>query len=227
MNTGLENKKLLITGASRGIGKRIKEVFMECGAQVIAPGREELDLSAKESICEWLKQNQSLEPDIFIHCAAVNELASLDEIRMEVLERVFWVNYYAPVMLLKQFCKHMKNHGWGRIVLVSSIYALVSKEHRAAYASSKHALTGLVKTLTLELAGDGILTNAVAPGYVWTDLTRKNLSTDEIKKIQDMIPTGKLQTAEDIAMLSAFLCSDYNKSITGQLIAVDGGYTCR
>ncbi len=227
MNTGLDKRKVFITGASRGIGKKVKEVFEECGADVTAPGRTELDLSDRDSILNYLKANQTLCPDIFIHCAAINELADIDELELKVLDRVFQVNYYAPVMLLHHFSRHMKQNRWGRIVFLSSVYAIVSRERRSAYASTKHALTGLIKTLTLELASYHVLTNAVAPGYVMTDMTRKNLSEEEICDIKKRIPTGRLQTVEDIANLTVFLCSDFNQSLTGQLIAVDGGFTCR
>ena len=84
-----------------------------------------------------------------------------------------------------------------------------------------------MRTLALELAGDQILVNAVAPGYVMTDMTTQNLTQAEIASISAQIPTGRFQTEDDIAQLAAFLCSDANRSITGQLIAVDGGLTCR
>jgi 3-oxoacyl-[acyl-carrier protein] reductase len=121
----------------------------------------------------------------------------------------------------------MQLMGHGKIVLISSLYSMVTKERRIAYSSSKSALTGLMKTSALELAPYNILVNAVAPGYVMTDMTKKNLSAEEIKNIEQQIPTKRFQSEEDIASLVYFLCSEENKSITGQLIAVDGGYTLR
>ena len=121
----------------------------------------------------------------------------------------------------------MRRRKKGKILLISSLYALISRERRIAYSSSKSALTGLMRTLALELAGDQILVNAVAPGYVMTDMTTQNLTQAEIASISAQIPTGRFQTEDDIAQLAAFLCSDANRSITGQLIAVDGGLTCR
>lgn len=221
------NKSVFLTGGSRGIGKVIKDLLEKEGLEVIAPSRKELDLASKESIDHYLKENRDLRPDIFIHCAGTNELAGITEVDQDLLERVFQVNYYAPVALLKQFTASMKEKRWGRIVFISSLYAIVSKERRIAYSSSKNALNGLTKTLALELAEDHILVNEVAPGYVMTDMTRKNLLPDEIREIGSNIPTGRFQSEEDIAYLTAFLCSEQNKSITGQLIAVDGGYLCR
>lgn len=219
-------KTVFLTGGSRGIGKKIKEIFQENGAVVIAPERAELDLSNVESIERYLNNNR-MNIDIFIHCAGINEIAGIEEIEVGTLNRVFQVNYMAPVMLINKFVAYMKKQEWGKIVFVSSLYALVSRERRIAYSSSKNALTGLMKTLALELAPQNIMVNAVAPGYVMTDMTRRNLSQAEIREIENRLPTGRFQKEEEIANMIAFLCSDLNGSITGQLIAVDGGFTCR
>lgn len=226
MNITYDKKKVFLTGGSRGIGKKIKNLFTELNAEVIAPNRNELNLLSRENIVSYLENNNIL-PDIFIHCAGINELADITEINENVLDQVFQVNYFSAISLLNNFIISMKEKGWGRIVFISSIYAIVSRERRIAYSSTKNALTGLAKTMALELAPYGILVNSIAPGYIMTEMTKKNLSIKEINDIKNNIPTGKFQSEEDIASLAAFLCSDYNKSITGQLIAVDGGFTCR
>lgn len=220
-------KTVFLTGGSRGIGKKIGEVLEGNGAEVIAPERRELDLSSSASIEKYIKANQDFSPDIFVHCAGINKLAGIEEISRDILEEVFQVNYFSAVELLKAFSGGMRKRQWGRIIFVSSLYSMVSRERRIAYSSSKNALTGLMKTLTLELASDNILVNAVAPGYVMTEMTKRNLSKEEIQSIEASIPTGKFQEEVDIANLVAFLCSDLNRSITGQLIGVDGGFTCR
>lgn len=223
----LTGKTAFVTGGSRGIGQTIVKTLSAAGATVCAPTRAELNLADNRSIEAYLQANPDLAVDIFVHCAGVNELAGIGEIGRDLLQRVYDVNLFAPVALLKAFHAHMKQRQWGRVLFISSLYGIVSKERRIAYSSSKNALTGLCKSLAIELGGDNVLVNCVAPGYVMTDMTRRNLSEKEIAEIKENIPTHRLQTTEDIAHTVAFLCSDLNGSITGQLIAVDGGFTCK
>lgn len=223
----LRSRRVFITGASRGIGRCIKKSFEAAGAQVLCPDRAEMDLSSAESVQEYISRNSPLDADVFVHCAGINRLADISEIEQTLLEEVFQVNLYSAVALLNAIAPRMQERRWGRIVLISSLYSIVSKERRIAYSASKNALTGLAKTLTLELAPCNILTNCVAPGYVMTDMTKRNLSKSEIEAIQEKIPTGRFQSEQEIANLVMFLCSDLNQSITGQLIAVDGGFLCQ
>ncbi len=227
MEISLSGRKVFLTGGSRGIGRKIGSVFLEAGADVTAPGRRELDLLSVKSIEDYIKANKDIMPDIFIHCAGINRLAGITEVTGDMMQDVFQVNLYSAVQLLNAFAESMKEKKYGRVLFISSLYAMVSKERRVAYSASKNALTGLAKTAALELAPYNIMVNLVAPGYVMTDMTKKNLSEEEIELIKKQIPTGRFQSEDDIAALAAFLCSDYNQSITGQLIAVDGGFTCR
>lgn len=223
----LNGRTAFVTGASRGIGKTIASTLKDCGANVVSPTRSEMDLLDINSISNYVSNHKDLQIDIFVHCAGINELAGIGEISKDILTRVYDVNVFAPTLLLKYFFSNMANKGWGRIVFISSLYGIVSRERRIAYSSSKNALNGLCKSLAIELGKDNILVNCVAPGYVMTDMTRKNLSDDDIRDIESNMPTKRFQSPEDIANLTAFLCSDLNQSITGQLIAVDGGFTCK
>ena len=133
----------------------------------------------------------------------------------------------APLQLSAGLAERMKEKRWGRIVNVSSIWSLVARERRASYAAAKAGLNGLTRALAVELGPYGINVNAVAPGYIDTELTRKNNSPAEIEAIERSIPLGRLGLAEEVASMVAFLCSAESSYLTGQTLVVDGGYTCR
>jgi 3-oxoacyl-[acyl-carrier protein] reductase len=226
MNISFNGKQIFITGGSRGIGKTIAEQFCISGGKVIAPTHGELDLNDVSSINNYMVANK-FEPSIIIFNAAINNKLSLENISEKDLIETFQINLFSSIQILKHFLPNMKKERRGKIIFISSLYAIVSKENRVLYSSSKNSVTGLMKTLSLELADFNILVNAVAPGYVMTDMTRKNLSSGEISEILNLIPTKKFQTEAEIANLVMFLASEYNQNITGQLIAVDGGFLCR
>ena len=115
----------------------------------------------------------------------------------------------------------------GRIVNISSIFGVVSKEKRSMYSTSKSALLGLTRSSALDLAKYNILVNAVSPGFVDTPLTRGILGKTGIQKIIKEIPIGKMAKPQDISSLIIFLSSNYNSYITGQNFIIDGGATCR
>lgn len=226
LNVDLRGKVALVTGASRGIGFSIKQALEKCGATVIAPTRDIVDLSDLKSTEDYALSLKNQNIDIFVHCAGVNKLAGIKEIDAKIFQEVLNVNLISPTILLKEIVPCMEANSWGRVVLISSLYSIVSRERRIAYSASKNALTGLCKSLAIEVGPNNILVNAVAPGYVMTEMTKKNLSEQEIHNIEKNIPTGRFQTCDDVAHLVAFLSSSLNNSITGQLIAVDGGFLC-
>ncbi len=219
-------KKVFITGGNGGIGKVICEHFIEAGADVLAPSSSEMNLITEESINNYCKINM-IEPDILIHSAGINELAGITESDQALLTRIFQVNLFSFVTIMKYCVPYMQNKKYGRIVGISSLYGIISKERRIPYSSSKHAMTGLIKSTALELARFNILVNGVAPGFVMTNMTKKNLNDKEIENLKQSIPTGRMQEADEIAKLCLFLCSDFNQSITGQVIPVDGGLLCK
>lgn len=222
----MRGKTAFLTGGARGIGKAILDGLKSADVQVVAPTRAEMDLSNPGSVQEYLRTLQQA-PDIIILCAGINEMAGIEEVNLDNLSRTFQVNLFSSIQIIQHFVPEMKRKQDGKIIFVSSLYAMVSRENRISYASSKNAVTGLMKTLCLELASYNIMVNAVAPGYVETDLTYKNLTSEDIKSICSNIPTHRFQMPKEISDLILFLCSDLNRSITGQLIAVDGGFLCR
>ena len=194
--------------------------------RVLSPDRTALDLSSPASIDAWLARLD--EPvDLLVNNAGLNILGASSEISAKDLGDVLGVNLVAPLRLTAGIAQGMKTRRSGRIVNMASVWAFVSRERRVAYSAAKAGLLGLTRSLALELAPHGVLVNAVAPGYVDTDMTRRNNSPEEIALINAQIPVGRLARAEEIADAVAFLGSEKNTYMTGQCLTIDGGYTIR
>jgi 3-oxoacyl-[acyl-carrier protein] reductase len=221
----MRKKRALITGSTRGIGKAIYETFLSDGYDVMAPSHSVLDLSNPDSIAGYIESSSSKEIDVLVNNAGINQLALLSALSDENLNETLQVNLKAPIMLVKGFAPGMIKRGYGRIVNISSIWGVIAKAGRLSYTASKSALIGITRTMAIELAPYNVLVNAVCPGFIDTDLTRKNLGQNGIKEVQKQIPLGRLATAGEIATLVHFLCSERNTYVTGQAIVADGGYS--
>ena len=127
--------------------------------------------------------------------------------------------------LLRAFVSSMKKHQYGKIVNIGSIWGIVSKPGRTTYSAAKHGIHGITKTLAVELAEYNVLVNTVSPGFTLTELTRKNNTEEQIAQIAENIPMRRMAEPKEIADVVCYLVSERNTYITGQLIAVDGGYT--
>jgi NAD(P)-dependent dehydrogenase (short-subunit alcohol dehydrogenase family) len=221
-----ETRTALITGASRGIGAAIAVRLQNDGLRVLSPSSKVLDLSSTASIDTYLAQ--LTDPiDILINNAGINRLGSIDEIACKDFEEVIQVNLLGHFRLTQGLVKTMKARRYGRIVNISSIWSFVSRERRVTYSASKAGLNGLTRALALELASYHIMVNAVAPGYINTELTKKNNTPEALERIAEEIPLGRLGEPSEIAECVAFLCSPKNSYMTGQVIVLDGGYLCR
>lgn len=222
----MKNRVALVTGASRGIGAAIAMVLAREGARVLTPSHQEMDLSNPKSIERYVGTIEG-PIDILINNAGINFLAGLDELDPVTLNETLQINLIAPLQLTQLVAERMKASRYGRIVNLSSIWSIVSKERRVAYTASKSAINGVTRTLALELGPHGILINAIAPGYVNTELTHRNNSAEHVLSISDNIPLQRLAEPREIAEMVAFLCSEKNSYMTGQVLVVDGGYVCR
>jgi len=221
----MNGRTALVTGASRGIGLSIANRLRSAGAKILVPNRSELDLLSNASIDTYLTSLK--EPvDILINNAGINHLAAGTEIIDRDIEDTFQVNLTAPMRLIRGLAPQMIARRYGRIVNISSIWSVVSKQHRVTYSASKSGLNGMTRTLAVELAPFNILVNALAPGFVNTELTRQNNSEEELEGIRKSIPMQRLAEPDEIAEAVFFLCSEKNTYITGQVIVIDGGFTC-
>lgn len=221
----MKNRTALITGAARGIGQAIATRLREDGARVLTPARAELDLTSNASIDNYL--SAVAEPiDILVNNAGVNRLAAYDEINDEDLQEMLQINLTAQLRLAKELAMRMSVRGYGRIVNVSSIWSVVTKPKRMTYSITKAAINSMTRSLAVELAKTNVLVNAVAPGFVNTELTKQNNSETDIAAICKQIPAARLAEPNEIAEVVGFLCSSRNSYLTGQTLIVDGGYTC-
>lgn len=218
-------KKVLITGGARGIGKAIVNKFEMSGYTVYAPSRAELNLADANSIQSFIEQHQSEYFDVIINNAGCNDIHEITDITDEEIENMMQVNLIAPIKLLRGFVGAMKEHRYGRIVNIGSIWAVVSKAGRCVYSATKNGIHGVTNTLAIELAPYNILVNTVCPGFTLTELTRKNNTPEQIAEISKDIPLGRMAEPEEMAEVVFFLASEANTYLTGQKITVDGGFT--
>lgn len=216
-------KNLLLIGAGGDIGRSTHAALTGNGWNVVATTRETLDLSNGKSIEHFIDEiGTSFEHVVF--AAAVNEPRPFSEIQRAHIDLALDVNVLSFIEILSRILGQMPNVANRSVTVVSSLFGQTGREGRLAYSMTKHALEGAVKTLAVELGPLGIRVNSVSPGFVDTKLTRKNISEDQIRKLEKRIPIGRLGAPEDIANAIAFLVSDGAQYITGANLTVDGGF---
>lgn len=220
-------RKALVTGASRGIGAAIAEQLRLDGYDVYTPTHSELDMSNLESILSFCQKHKDITFDVLVNNAGVNDIDFIDEIDENEMLRMIDINLLGPIRLIRGIVPNMKKQNYGRIVNIGSIWGLAGKPGRTVYAATKHAIHGVTQTLAVELAPYNILVNTVCPGFTLTELTKKNNSPEQIKEISEFIPAGRMAEPIEQAKAICFFAGENNTYITGQQLAVDGGYTSR
>lgn len=249
VNIDLRGKTALITGGTLGIGAAIAEELHKAGANLILTGVEgeslinelneaklkeginnihyiHVDFTQKDSIdlfFEFLDSQEKI--DICVNNAGTNRNNPIDEIKVEDYDLLLDVNLKAPFLITRYISTKMKEANYGRIVNIASIWSIKSRAGRTAYTIAKSGVIGLTKTSSIELAPHNILVNAVSPGFTLTELTMKTLSEKEFDELKSIVPAKRFAQPKEIANLVLFLVSDLNTYITGQNIAIDGGFT--
>jgi 3-oxoacyl-[acyl-carrier protein] reductase len=218
----INKKRVLLTGGSRGIGYAIYEELKD-SYDLSIPTQKELDLSSLDSIENYFKNNPIF--DILINNAGINIIKDIESILDEDIAKINQINLVAPLKLIQYCVKNMKLNNYGKIVNISSIWGVKSKEKRTLYSGTKFGIIGQTKALARELGEYNILINAICPGFTATKLTMDSLTTDELKDITNQIPLQRLATPNEIAKSVKFLIGDDNSYITGQTIIIDGGFT--
>jgi NAD(P)-dependent dehydrogenase (short-subunit alcohol dehydrogenase family) len=233
----LAGRVAVVTGGTRGIGRAIAARLLEDGAEVLVTGRTAggagpagtrytaVEFSDSGSIDHFAAALSGLAPDILVNNAGINRIAPFSEIDLADFVRIQQVNVTAAFRFCQAVLPGMRRKGWGRIVSISSIWGKVSRAGRASYSTSKFALDGMTVALAAEVAAEGILVNCVAPGVIESDMTRQVLGPEGIAELSAQIPAARLGRPDEVAAFVAWMVSPENSYITGQNIAIDGGFT--
>ena len=222
----MQTKTALITGTSRGIGSSIKEILQNDDIKILSPSRNELDLSSSESISKFLSEI-SEDIDIIVNNAGILKVGKAEEFSIKDFQDILQVNVLAPFQIISGIVGGMKRKKFGRIVNISSIWGEKSKSGRSIYSTSKAALNALTRSFAVEFAEHNILVNSIAPGYIETDMMKQCNSEKELDIIKNSIPMKRFGKKTEISELVKFLCSEKNSYITGQILTIDGGFTCK
>lgn len=233
MDLNLTGKKVLVTGGARGIGLAMVNHFISEGCEVYSIDLIEAKNGAKHRVLditesELLGQNIiEINPDILVNNAgiAINKL--LPKFTSEELDKVLSINVKSILVASQAFFKARKKQG-GVIINVASILGLIGAPLGAAYGASKGAVVSLTRSLSVEGARSNIRVNSICPGMVNTDMSSAVKKSKVMYEANlAMIPMGRFANPEEIADLALYLASDKSAYITGQNIAIDGGYTAR
>jgi 3-oxoacyl-[acyl-carrier protein] reductase len=222
----LENDVALITGASRGIGHAIALALGGAGARIIgtatsAAGAEKFTADLIDALLSELEVADEL-PTILINNAAITRDMLLLRMKPDDWDSVIATNLTAVFRLTKACLRRMMKERHGRIVNLTSIVGVTGNPGQANYAAAKAGLLGFTKSVALELASRGITVNAVAPGFIDTDMTRA-LNEQQRASLLQQIPMARLGTPADIAAAVLFLVSPQAAYITGETLHVNGG----
>lgn len=242
----LSGKTAIVTGGSRGIGKAIALKLAEKGANVVvnytsnfekaqevveqikSMGRDAIaikaDVSNSDDVENLLKEvNKHFDTiDILINNAGITRDTLLIRMKDEDWNKVMDINLKGTYLCTKYFGKKMMKQKSGKIINITSVVGIIGNAGQANYSASKAGVIGFTKSIAKELGSRGINVNAVAPGFIKTEMTEK-LSDEVVKNYSKSIPLGRFGNVEDVANVVAFLASDEANYITGQVINVDGG----
>jgi 3-oxoacyl-[acyl-carrier protein] reductase len=243
VNIDLSGRSALVTGSTRGIGRAIAETLARAGAKVAVAGRDRAraedvasqlpgsgakgfacdigDVSSVAKLVEDVEKELGAI-DILVNNAGLTRDNLLMRLKDDDWDAVIDANLRGAFVAIRSATRGMMKRRWGRVINIASVVGLVGNKGQANYAASKAGLIGLTKSVAKELASRNILANAVAPGFIETDMTAA-MTPDARAALSQQIPLERLGTPNDIAGVVGFLASEYATYITGQVFVVDGG----
>ena len=242
MKIDLSGKAALVTGSTRGIGREIAAVLAACGAKVAVAGRDQAkaaevataigggaqgfgaDMSDGAQVTKLVEEVEAAfgSLDILVNNAGLTRDNLLIRIKDEDWDAVLDANLKGAFAAIRAATRGMMKRRWGRIINISSVVGITGNKGQASYAASKAGMLGLTKAVAQELASRNILVNAIAPGFIETEMTAA-LSAEQRAALAERIPLARLGTPADVANAVAFLASEQAAYITGQVLVVDGG----
>lgn len=251
MKIDLTGKVAVITGGSRGLGKAMAETLSGAGAKIalIARNEEKLtetrdeliaaggeaeyfmgDVTDEEQVARIAKEvNERFgAPHILINNAGTNCRTHLVDATLEDFEGVVDSSLKSAFLVSRAFVPGMREHGWGRVINMTSILSHIGLPARTPYCSAKFGLLGMTKALALELAPEGITVNGISPGPCGTEMNHVVMNDPEANaQFLKNLPVGRWGKVEEIAALACYICSDMTGFLTGTDIVIDGGWTTK
>ena len=237
----LEGKRVLVTGASSGIGKATAEECAKCGAKVVLTARNEerlkatldslegeghamiiADLTKQEELTALVGQLETL--DGVVLCAGINDKSIIKFLNQEHVEKMLATNFTSPVYLSQLLAKKKKLSKESSVVFISSISAFYPSVSNAMYASTKAALSQFAKVLALELMPQKLRVNCIEPAFVETGMLNKYEISDKMDEIRANAPFGRFLEPKEVAQAAIYLLSDATKLVTGSNLVMDGGF---
>ena len=243
----LNGKVALVTGGSKGIGRAMARGLAEAGANIVinSRNREEMDEAMSLILDGTGRQGHCVVADLFqredtvrlarealeamgrvdiiVNNAGTNIVSPVDRIVDQDWDKLIELNLTAPMVLVRECADQMKERKWGRIVNISSIFGMCTKNERGSYSATKSGLIGITRTMAQDLAPWGITANAIAPGPISTPLTDRMVQ-GELREYFNSMLLGRWGTPEDLIGPVLLLSSDAGSFITGTTLTVDGGW---
>jgi len=259
----LKGKAAVVTGSTSGIGLGIARAMAREGANIVINGfgdkaaiekersgiekdfsvkaiHSPADMTKPAEIAEMIRTAEATfgSVDVLVNNAGIQHVAPIEEFPIDKWDAIIAINLSAAFHAIRAAVPGMKARKWGRIITTASAHSLVASPFKAAYVTAKHGLTGLTKTVALEVATFGVTANCISPGYVWTPLVEKqipdtmkarNLTKEQVINdvLLDAQPTKQFVTIDQVAALAVYLCSDAASQITGANLSIDGGWTAQ